>query len=140
MRGLEATGHGGEEDDGGGAVDRCVESVHRPDVLAADVYVHVGRDLVAFDELRPEAREPGDEVEEQLADDLRHVDRRGAEKDALAAKLDEVDVGRIAGELSISELQAVGFLLPGFGLGARNRNRTEITKALEQVMKDRAAD
>jgi glycosyltransferase involved in cell wall biosynthesis len=46
---------------------------------------------------------------------------------------EERDVPQIAGALAINDLRAVGYLLPGFGLAAGQRNRDEILKALIQV-------
>src|SRR5438067_221956 len=65
--GLEPTGHRGEQDDRGTVVDRRVEPVERPNVLSLDVDVHERRDVVVLDELRPQPREAGHEIVEQLA-------------------------------------------------------------------------
>src|SRR5437660_4472852 len=67
VRTLEPTGHGGEEDHGRSVVDGGVEPVERPHVLSLDVDVHEGCDVAVLHELRPEAREAGHEIEEQLA-------------------------------------------------------------------------
>src|SRR2546423_13623053 len=67
VRRLEPTGHGGEEDDRGAVLDGRLEPVERPDVLSLDVDVHERRDVVVLDELRPQRREAGHEVEEELA-------------------------------------------------------------------------
>src|SRR5581483_2852496 len=67
VRRLEPTGHGGEEDHSGAVVDRGVEPVERPDVLALEVDVHERSDLVVLDELRPEPGEARHQVVEELA-------------------------------------------------------------------------
>src|SRR5438445_11023389 len=66
VRTLEPTGHGGEEEHGGAMLDRRIEPVERPDVLALDVDVHVRRDVAVLHELRPQTGEAGHEIEEQF--------------------------------------------------------------------------
>src|SRR3954447_5039418 len=64
---LGATGHRREEDDGGPGCDRCVEPTERAHVLALDVDVHAGRNVVVLDELRAQPGEARHQVVEQLA-------------------------------------------------------------------------
>src|SRR3954449_6052786 len=66
VRTLEPTGHGGEEDHGGAMLDRRIEPVERPDVLALDVDVHVRGDVAVLHELRSQTGEAGHQVEEQF--------------------------------------------------------------------------
>src|SRR5919198_1016478 len=65
---LSSTGHRGEQDDRGAGADLGVEPVARAHVLALDVDVHEGREVVVLDQLRPERGEAADQVVEQLAD------------------------------------------------------------------------
>src|SRR6266516_5312619 len=62
-----AAGHGGEQDHRRATLDRGVEALQHAHVLALDVHVHERGELLVLDELRTQAREPRDQVVEQLA-------------------------------------------------------------------------
>src|SRR3954447_20562756 len=70
VRRLEPTGHGGEKDDRRAVVDRRVEAVERPHVLALDVDVDERREVVVLHELRAQPGEARHQVLEQLAHGL----------------------------------------------------------------------
>src|SRR6266566_6296030 len=62
-----AAGHGGEQDHGRAPLDGGVEPVQHAHVLTLDVDVDERGELLVLDELRAQAREPRDQVVEQLA-------------------------------------------------------------------------
>src|SRR5438093_1543049 len=63
---LLPTGHGREQDDGRVVVDRRLEAVLRPDVLAFDVDVHERRQIVLLEQLPAQGREAAHQVVQEL--------------------------------------------------------------------------